>query len=394
MSVPESLLDEAAALAPDVIALRRELHAEPEVGLALPDTQARLVTRLRALGLEPELGTSLGSIVARIDGARPGPVRLLRADMDALPMSEETGLPFASRRPGAMHACGHDAHMAMALGAAELIVRHREVLAGSVVLMLQPGEEGHDGARSMLAEGFLERHGVDAAFAIHIFSNLPSCVIATRGGALMASADEFEIRLVGKGGHASAPHQARDPIPAAAELVLALQNALGRRVDPVEPAVLTVGHLAAGTTFNVIPEQALVRGTWRAVTDETRSAIRSLIEQVASGVAAAHGLGLELSWPMNGYPVTHNDPREATHVLELARSLLGREHALELEHPILGAEDFSYVLQRVPGAMAFLGAAPPGVAEPHANHSNRMILDEDALAIGVAIEAAWALDDR
>jgi len=391
MTTPAELLAEAEALLPTVVELRRAIHREPEVGLELPRTQARIVEHLRALGLEPTLGRSLSSVTVRIDGAASGPTRLIRADMDALPLQEDTGLPYASQHPGAMHACGHDAHVAMALGAAELLVCHRDELSGSVVFMFQPGEEGHDGARRMLEEGLLAQHEPSQALAIHIFSSIPAGVIATRGGPIMASADEFEIRLVGKGGHASAPHQARDPIPAAAELVLALQSAITRSVDIFDPTVLTVGQLSAGSTFNIIPESALVRGTWRALSDATRALVRERIAAVARGVAQAHGLDLELAWPMHGYPVTHNDPREAAHVLELARSLVGSERAVELSNPIMGAEDFSYVLQQVPGAMVFLGAAPTGVAEPYANHSNRMIIEESSLAVGVALEAAWAL---
>jgi len=391
MTTPAELLAEAEALLPTVVELRRAIHREPEVGLELPRTQARIVEHLRALGLEPTLGRSLSSVTVRIDGAASGPTRLIRADMDALPLQEDTGLPYASQHPGAMHACGHDAHVAMALGAAELLVRHRDELSGSVVFMFQPGEEGHDGARRMLEEGLLAQHEPRQALAIHIFSSIPAGVIATRGGPIMASADEFEIRLVGKGGHASAPHQARDPIPAAAELVLALQSAITRSVDIFDPTVLTVGQLSAGSTFNIIPESALVRGTWRALSDATRALVRERIAAVARGVAQAHGLDLELAWPMHGYPVTHNDSREAAHVLELARSLVGSERALELSNPIMGAEDFSYVLQHVPGAMVFLGAAPTGVAEPYANHSNRMVIEESSLAVGVALEAAWAL---
>jgi amidohydrolase len=394
MSRLETLLNEARELAPRVIELRRALHAEPELGLSLPATQARIVARLRELGLAPELGAHLSSVVARIDGARPGPVRLIRADMDALPMEEDTGLPFASRRPGAMHACGHDAHVAMALGAVELCVRHRAELTGSVVFMFQPGEEGHEGARIMLEEGLLDRHPAERALAIHVFSTIPAGVVATRSGAIMASADEFELRLLGKGGHASAPHEARDPIPAAAEIVLALQSAMTRSIDVFDPAVLTVAQLSAGSTFNVIPEEAVIRGTWRAISDRTRDRVRERIDTVARQVAHAHGLGIEVTWPMHGYPVTVNDEAEADRVLALASRLVGAERVVRLEHPIMGAEDFSYVLAQVPGAMVFLGVAPPGVEDPHANHSNRMVVDEDALAVGVALEAAWALEGQ
>ncbi|WP_276938090.1 M20 metallopeptidase family protein [Ferrimicrobium acidiphilum] len=387
-----ALLAEAKALDPQVIELRRAVHAHPELGLDLPVTQALVLAHLETLGIPAVPGDSLSSVVATIEGGQPGPTTLLRADMDALALVEETDLPFASKIPGVMHACGHDAHVAMLLGAAQLLMAHRSELRGSVILAFQPGEEGAGGARRMIEEGLVDPKP-DRCYAQHVFSNLPSGIIATRGGPMMASADEFLIVLTGRGGHASAPHDALDPIPVAAELVMALQVALTRRVNVFDPAVLTVGQIEAGTTFNIIPELATVRGTFRALSEETRAAVEELVSRVAHGIADAHGVEVAVSFPMEGYPVTLNDAAGAERALGLARTLVGEESVHEMETPVMGAEDFSYMLQASPGAMIFLGVAPSGIERPAPNHSNKMLVDEAALHRGVALHALLALAD-
>ncbi|MCI2975303.1 MAG: M20 family metallopeptidase [Ferrimicrobium sp.] len=388
----ERLLDEAKALDPTVIEIRRTVHAHPELGLDLPVTQRLILDRLSALGVPATPGTEVSSVVGRIDGVQPGPTTLLRADMDALALVEETGLPFASTIPGVMHACGHDAHVAMLLGAAELLMAHRDDLHGSVVLAFQPGEEGAGGARRMIEEGLMSQPP-DRSYAQHVITNIESGLIATRSGPMMASADEFLIALTGRGGHASAPHEALDPIPVAAELVLALEVALTRRVSAFDPAVLTVGHIDAGTTFNIIPEVARIRGTFRTLSEETRAEVLALITRVSSGIAQAHGVEVDVSFPMESYPVTVNDDAGAKRALELARALVGDDGVQNMATPVMGAEDFSYMLQHSPGAMIFLGVAPPGVSQPAPNHSNRMMVDEAALHRGVALHALLALAD-
>lgn len=387
-----ALLAEAKALDSRVIELRRAIHAHPELGLDLPVTQKLILAQLDSLGIPAVPGKSLSSVVATIEGAEPGPVTLLRADMDALALAEETDLPFASKIPGVMHACGHDAHVAMLLGAAQLLMAHRSQLRGSVILAFQPGEEGAGGARRMIEEGLLDPKP-DRSYAQHVISNLPSGLIATRVGPMMASADEFLLTLTGRGGHASAPHDALDPIPVAAEVVIALQVALTRRINVFDPAVLTVGQIDAGTTFNIIPELANVRGTFRALSEETRSAVEELVTQVSRGVADAHGVEVAISFPMDGYPVTFNDAAGAERALGLARTLVGDKGVQEMETPVMGAEDFSYMLQSSPGAMIFLGVAPSGSAQPAPNHSNKMLVDEAALHRGVALHALLALAD-
>jgi hippurate hydrolase len=384
------VLDEAAGVLDDTIQLRRRIHRHPEIGLALPRTQATILEALDGLGLEVRTGRRTTSVVARLTGARPGPTLLLRADMDALPLREETGLPFASEVDGVMHACGHDAHVAMLVGAARVLAGRRAALGGSVLLMFQPGEEGYHGARVMLEEGLLDGGTPPSgAFALHVTHRQAAGVIATRPGPTMASGDTIQIVVRGKGGHASAPHDCVDPIPIACEMVQAFQTLVTRRVNVFDPAVVTIAKIEAGTTRNVIPDTASLLGTVRTVSETTRERILDGVRRVAEGIAAAHGAEVTVDLT-RGYPVTVNDGDFAGFVLDTARELFGAERAHEMRHPVMGSEDFSYVLQRVPGAMANLGTRPDA-GPAHPNHSSRMLVNESALAAGIAMHAAVAL---
>jgi amidohydrolase len=389
------LLSAAYNDADRTIDLRRRLHRHPEIGLQLPQTQATVLDAFADLPVEVTTGTSVSSVVGVLRGARPGPTYLLRADMDALQVHEDTGLPFASEIHGAMHACGHDTHVAMLLGAARLLAERRDLLAGQVVFMLQPGEEGLHGARYMLEEGLLDvvpEAPVSGAFAMHTISNLPSGSVNVRPGPMMAAADQWRMTVRGRGGHASMPHTAADPVPVAAEIVLALQSMVTRRVDVFDPAVVTVAHITAGSRDNVIPEIAFLEGTIRTLSAERRRDVVAAVERVATHVAAAHEMTLVFEH-MAGYPVTVNDPVVAAQVLETATALLGERATALMPAPVMGAEDFSYVLEKVPGAMAFLGACPPG-QEPETappNHSNLVVFDEEPLPAGVALYAQMAL---
>jgi len=397
-AVIDGLLDAARAIQPEVVAIRRRIHRQPEIGLDLPQTQAIVLEELAAIGLKGTIGKALSSVVAVIEGGMPGPTILLRADMDALPLHEDTGLEFTSEVDGAMHACGHDTHVAMLLGAARLLQERRGDFPGHVILMFQPGEEGLGGAQTMIEEGVLDAassHGGEqptGALAIHIGTRYPTGEIHLRPGPQMAATDVIRITVRGRGGHASAPHTALDPIAVAAEIVLALQVMVTRRIDVFDPAVVTIAQITAGTTNNIVPETAFLFGTIRSVSEVTRSEVRAGVRRVAEGIAAAHGATAEVDLEA-GYPVTINDPAFTAFVMDTARSLIADDKVAELPAPIMGAEDFSYVLQQVPGAMAFLGARPadedPATAPQ--NHSNVVVFDEPAMAVGVALYAAVAI---
>ena len=388
-----SLLDEARDLLPDTIEFRRRLHRRPELGLHLPETQAAVLETIDDLDLEIETGDECSWVVATLDSGRAGPTMLLRGDMDALPMPEDTGLDYSSEIDGAMHACGHDAHTSMLASAARILTGRRDELTGRVVFMFQPGEEGHHGARVMLDEGLLTGRDVTRAFAIHQTPSAPSGSVGTRPGPLLASADVFTVTVTGRGGHASMPHHAVDPVPIACEMVGAFQTMVTRKVDAFRPAVVTVAKIRAGTTNNVIPEEAVMVGTIRSVSEKSRALVHAELERIATHIALAHGATATFTIDP-GYPVTVNDADSASWILDIAGGLVG-DGAQEMPSPVMGAEDWSYVLQQVPGAMAFLGTCPPGVplSESAPNHSNRMVLDESAMAVGTALYAAAALDE-
>jgi hippurate hydrolase len=384
------LLDQAQDLAPRIVALRRAIHAEPELGLETPLTLAKVRAELADLPLEWREGTACTGAVAVLKGAQPGRTVLLRGDMDALPMPEESGLAFASAIPGRMHACGHDTHTAMLAGAARLLCARQGELAGEVRFMFQPGEEGFHGARFMLEEGLLDPLP-DAAFALHIMPNAPHGVLASRAGTLLAAADKLEITVEGRGGHASMPHQTRDPIPVACEIVSAIQALVTRRFDAAEATVVTVTQVHAGTAHNIIPDRALLTGTIRTLSPERRRDVRPALRQLAEGIASAHGCRAEVTIT-DGFPPTVNDPRAVDLAEAVARDLPGGAFQ-RLADPIMGAEDFSYVLEKVPGAMAFLGVAAEGSdwASCCGIHSSRMMVDEKALPRGAAVLAGCAL---
>jgi hippurate hydrolase len=376
--------------------LRRSIHREPELGLDLPLTQAKVLAALDGLPLEVRTGQRTTSVTADLRGAHPGRTIVLRGDMDALPLQEDTEVPFKSHFDGRMHACGHDAHTAMLAGAARLLAAHRSELHGTVRFMFQPGEEGYAGAVFMLEEGLLGAPSggekVSAAFALHASPRWTAGTVLTRPGPVLASTDNFTIVVRGRGGHASTPQMAADPIPVACEIVLALQSLVTRSVNVFTPGVLTVGKIEAGTAANIIPEIASLRGTIRTLSPHTRKTLVEGLHRVAHGVCAAHGLDAEIKNDP-GYPVTVNDTEFAGFVLDTGRELLGSEQCLEQPTPQMPGEDFAYVLEEIPGAMASLGTRPEGYAEgdaPNA-HSNRYLLNEQALPNGIAMYAGVAL---
>lgn len=385
--------DDAAKIADDLVALRRDLHRHPEIGLDLPRTQGKVLAALDGLPLEVTVGKRLSSVVAVLRGARPGPTVLLRGDMDALPVQELTGLPYASDIPGAMHACGHDLHVACLVGAARLLSAVRDDLPGNVVFMFQPGEEAPGGAAPMIEEGLLDAAGVptDAAYTLHVMSQDHRGVFSTRRGTFMAGCDKLTAVVKGAGGHGSKPHRAKDPIPAACEAVLALQAHVTRSYDIFDPVVVTVGQFHAGTVDNVIPAEAMFEATIRSFSRDVRERMREALPRVVRGVAAAHGLDVEIDYLWD-YPVTVNDDREAEFAASVAIGEFGADRFAWLDFPNPGAEDMSYVLERVPGAYLNLGACPTDLdpATAPTNHSPYARFDDAVVPDGAALLAALA----
>lgn len=387
------LRDDARDLLPGLVGLRRAIHADPELGLELPRTQRRILDALEPLGVEVTLGAGLSSIAAVIRGAHPGPTVLLRADMDALPLTEETGLDYAATGER-MHACGHDLHVAGLVGAAQLLAARRDELHGDVLLMFQPGEELGDGATRMLAEGLLDVTGSRpvAAFGIHVVPG-EFGMFSTRPGALMAGAIEVEVTITGSGGHASAPHLTRDPVPVAAELVTALQAFVTRRFDVFDPVVLSVTQLhAGGPARNIISDTASLVASVRVLSHENSARVQTEIPALVQEIAAAHGCTVEVDVTILCAP-TVNDPQAVAHVRSTLSGLFGEERVWETAHPVMGSEDFSFVLEQVPGAFLFLRATPAEVdletASP--NHSPTVVFDDAVLADQAAALAALAL---
>jgi amidohydrolase len=381
----ETVLERASAIEPNLVALRRALHEVPELDRHLPKTQRLVLDSLAGLDLEVLPGRGLSSVTAVLRGGGhdgSGPVVLLRGDMDALPVLERTGLPYASTHDGCMHACGHDLHVAALVGAARLLHERREVLGGDVVLMFQPAEETTAGALAMIDEGLLVVAGrpVDAAYCLHVMSSgRPLGTWFSKSGALMAASDEFLVRVVGAGGHGSAPHLTRDPVPVACEIVTALQTLVSRRVDIRDPVVLTVGRFAAGTKENIIPDEAVFEATLRSFSGSNRELMKDAVPRLVEGLASAHGLRAEVTWT-TGYPPTVNDPEEYDLARATALDLFGAERYDEVEFPDPGTEDFSYVLERVPGAYLSISAcSSPDPATAPDNHSARAVFDDSVL---------------
>jgi amidohydrolase len=377
-----TLREEAEAIQADLMELRRSLHREPEIGTELPLTQAKVLAALEGLPLEITTGTALSSVTAVLRGGRPGPAVLLRSDMDALPVKELTGEPF-------------DLHMAILVGAARLLSARREELPGSVVFMFQPAEEGPGGAQPMIAEGVLDAAGTRAvaAYGLHVSSSRePYGRFSGRPGSLMSAADQVRVTVLGRGGHGSRPHNAKDPIPAACEMVTALSTYVTRTHDIFDPVVITVGSFHAGTAENIIPASARFDATVRSFSAPAQGKVRQGITDVLTGIARAYGLEVDVEYH-NGYPVTVNDDVEAAFVASTIKDLYGDDRYVPMTNPEPGSEDFSFVLAEVPGAFVFLSACPPDQDPQSAapNHAPQARFDDGVLADGAALLAELAV---
>ena len=395
MNAPTPFPAAAEAILPDLVALRRAIHREPELGLLNPLTRDKILAALAGLPIEWREGPSTTGLIGILRGGSAGHgsnarTVLLRGDMDALPLTEDTGLDFASATPGVMHACGHDSHVAMLVGAAKLLCAARERLAGTVMFMFQPGEEGHHGARFMLDDGLIDPLP-DAAFALHVMPNAPHGLFAGKAGALLASSDVLTITVKGAGGHASMPHDAVDPIPVACAIVQAIQTMVTRRINVFDPAIVTIAEIAAGTTNNIIPESAELTGTIRTLSPARRQMVADEIAKLALHTAAAHHCTADVDI-VEGFPVTICDARAAAFAQSVVTEQFGPDSWRTMEHPVMGAEDFAYILEKVPGAMVWLGASHEGDdwRTCCGLHSNHMVMDDSVMARGAALHAALA----
>jgi hippurate hydrolase len=389
-----NFITEASEIQNDLVAIRRHIHQEPELGLDLPKTQAKILAALEGLGLEVSTGKSLSSVTAVLRAGDSKKTVLLRADMDALPVAELADLPYKSQIDGAMHACGHDLHVAMLIGAAKLLVKNKSQLSGDVVFMFQPGEEGFDGAGHMIKEGVLTASGrkADATYGIHVTSSsIPTGTFTTKPGTMMASADEIHVTVVGMGGHGSQPHTAKDPIPVAAEMVGALQLMITRSFDAFDPVVITVGQFHAGTKANIIPDTAEFQATIRTFSPENRARIQVEAVRLCKSIAEGYGLKAEVK-VVEQYPVTVNNDAHAQFVGRVAGELFGNEAYMDMPHAIAGAEDYSRVLEAVPGSYVFLGASvDQDFTKSEANHSPRAKFDDSVLYRGTALLSELAV---
>jgi amidohydrolase len=376
------LSDDVRAVTPEVVAIRRDVHSHPEPGFKETRTADLIDRRLCAMRVEARRIAGTG-ILATIKGARPGKTMLVRADIDALPVTELNEVPYRSKVPGMMHACGHDGHVATALGAATILAGRRDSLAGTIKFMFQPAEEGPGGALPMIEAGILDKPKVDACFAMHMWNDLEVGQIGARPGPVFASADEFTIKIVGKGGHGAAPHQVIDPVVAAAHVTLALQTIVSRKTHPLKSAVVTVGQIHGGVRHNIISDTATLNGTCRALEKPVRAMIQKEIRAIAKGVAGALGAKAEVEW-RDGYPPTVNDPKMTELVRGAAAEVVGEDNVVAQEIT-MGAEDMSYVLERVRGCYWLLGSANPKKGLDYPHHSARFDFDESSLPIGVQV---------
>lgn len=388
----DPLLSRAQAMKDDLVAIRRDIHRHPELAFQEQRTAEQGRAWLQALGLEVQPGIAgTYGLVATLDTGRPGPTLLIRADMDALPISEETGAAYASETTGVMHACGHDAHVACMLGAARLLVEQRQALRGRLKFLLQPAEEKPPGGAKVLIEQGQVLAGVDAALALHVYAQIPVGQIGFRPGVLMGYSDRFTVHIHGIGGHAARPHQTVDAVAVAVQVYQALQYLVSRENDPLHPFVITIGALHAGTVANVIPNEATLLGTVRSLDPEVNNSLPERLERVVAGICQATRARYTFEF-VRGYPAVVNDAAFTQRAIESVTALLGEPAVAHLPVPELGGEDFAFFAQRVPSLMFRLGVRNEARGLVHGVHSSRFDLDEDALPIGAAALARVAAD--
>lgn len=370
-----------------IVHMRRELHQIPETAYNEVKTSAYVAKHLEAEGLEVKTGIAKHGVVGLMRTGRSGPTLMIRADMDALPIKEETGLSCSSTHEGVMHACGHDGHMAMALGAAQMLVKVKEELVGNVKFVFQPAEEGPGGAKPMIEAGIMEDPRVDYAVGCHVWPGLPSGAIGVKAGPIMAAMDRFDIKILGRGGHGAMPHMCIDALEVGTQVVNALQRIVSRHMNPLSPTVVTVGTFQAGTAFNIIPREAVLSGTTRTFNHEIWHSWEERIENIVRGVCSSMGARYELDF-QQGYPPTVNDAFMTDVVVRCAQAVLGKDQVVEPEST-MGGEDMSYYLEKTQGCFFFLGVGLEGGAPVH---NPGFTLDEDALVYGTETFCRVALE--
>jgi len=391
----QRLVDEARKMQQQITDWRRDLHRIPEIGLHLPATSEYLASLLRNWGLPVETEVADSGILATVGGGDSGGRTIaIRADMDGLPIEEQTGLPYASEHKGRMHACGHDAHMAMALGAARLLNELDCDLPGQVKMIFQPAEEGPGGAEPMIAQGALEAPEVDAIVGLHIGAvsdEISNGQVGIRSGPSMASSDSFSIEVRGKGGHGALPHTSVDPIAVSATVIQEIQSLISRELSPVRPGVLSICQIEGGTANNIIPEKVMMKGTARFLHEQQRDKISQRLVELVEQIGKARGADVTCEY-RRGYPVLVNDPGFTDFFARCAGDIVGDDQIINLDEPIMGSEDMAYFLRLVPGTFFFLGGASIRGGEPIPHHHPEFDIDEDVLWIGSALLAKTAFD--
>ena len=388
-----NVVDDAKKIQNDIVDWRRHLHQIPEIGLNLPKTSAYVQDRLKEMGIEYKTGFATSGVVGIIKGEHPGKVIGLRGDMDALPIKEEADVPFISTN-GNMHACGHDTHTAMLLGAAKILQENRDKIHGTVKLIFQPDEEGSFGAKTMIKDGVMENPKIDAVLGLHIgsiFKETEPGQIAIGYGKSMASFDKFNLKIKGHGCHGAMPNVGIDPVVMAAQVITALQTIVSREMKPTHPAVVTIGKVQGGTAYNVVPNEVEIEGTFRALDNDEREMIARRIEEIAEGVTKAMRGSYEynITW---GAPPVVNDAEFTKVFYETAKNVIGEENIIEITEPSMGGEDMAYYLLQVPGTFFFLGAANAKKGKVYPHHNSKFIIDEDVFWEGTALLAQGALD--
>ena len=387
-----NLLQDAKVIEPEIVKTRRALHQRPELSYREVKTAKLVAKRLKALGIKTTEGVGGTGVVGILKGAKKGKVVGLRADMDALPVTEMSDVPFKSQVNGVMHACGHDTHVAMLLGAAKILAKHRGELNGTVKFLFQPAEEhgGKGGAKPMIEAGAMKNPKVDYDFGLHISNRCNSGEFGLRPGPLMAAPDGFKIKILGKGGHGSAPHETVDPIYVASQVIGGLQGVSSRMIDPVQPFVISVCSVHGGTKDNIIPDECVLEGTIRTLDSGVRAIAKRKVEEVATGVCRTFGARCEVEFIQDAYPITYNDPKATERVIKVLKTIPGNK--VKIVEPVLGGEDFSRFMEVAPGAFYFLGTKNPKKGCVYPNHSSRFKVDEDVLKVGAASLAAVAME--